>query len=519
MPVRAGPEGVIVSAPAANTPVIVGVGFCQNHSEDPAGCPEPFQLMVSAIRDAARDAGRPTLVAELESISVEQGMWQYRNPGRLIADELGCPGARSILADLGVLQLTPLFDLFAAIQSGDCSIGVVTGGEAKFRELRARITGVPVSNTVQPENTPPPDVYHPTPDPFTTEAETRAGLMMPVELFAVIESALRHQQGLGIEEHRDRIAELYSQFSAIAANNPHAWSREVVPAAQIRNPGGRNSMLAFPYTKKHNSQWNVNQAVAILVCSAAKARQLGLDESHWIYPVAAVQSRHVVCLAEQQTLHSHLGTVMAGERAYQLAGISHQDIGAADLYSCFPSAVQSFAHDLRLDGVCPWTVTGSMAFAGGPYNHGALDGVARMVEVLRDKGTAERHFGLTSNLSGIFGKQAVAIFSSHAGADGYCFEDITEAVAAKDHPVPSVTGYSGDATVVGYTVCYVKDAISHGFVYVDIPGERRSGARRDGARRTVARSEDVALLERMTREEFVGRRLMILADGRFTLPG
>ena len=267
-------------------------------------------------------------------------------------------------------------------------------------------------------------------------------------------------------------------------------------------------MLAFPYTKKHNSQWNVNQAVAIIVCSYAKAKEMKLDSNQWIYPVAAVQSRHVVCLAQQKQLHSHPGTVMAGERAYQLAGISNKDISAADLYSCFPSSVQSFAHDLKLDGVCPWSVTGSMAFAGGPYNHGALDGVARMVEVLRadDKTEKKTRFGLTSNLSGIFGKQAIALFSNQPNKNGYCFEDITEAVAAVDKPLPVTGDYTGSATVAGYTVVFNKEEPSHGFAYCDTP----TGAR------TVAKSSDKNLLTQMTQKEFVGRTITIHDDRSFS---
>ncbi len=494
-----------MKALAPNTPVIIGVGFCQNHAENPMDCPEPYQLMVVAIRDAAKDAGSEKVLAELDSISVEQGMWQYKNPGKLIADAIGNTKAKSILADLGVLQLNPLFDLLEAIKAGKQSIGVVTGGEAKFRELRAKITGVAVSNTVQGDDTPAPDIYYPTPDPFATQVESDSGIFMPGELFAVIESALRHHQGLGVEEHRDMLGELYHNFSEIASKNPHAWSQEVVPAEEIRNAVGKNTMLNFPYTKKHNSQWNVNQAVAIIVSSYEKAKALGLDESHFIYPVAAVQSRHVVCLAEQKTLYSHLGTVMAGERAYQLAGITHNDINAADLYSCFPSAVQSFALDLKLQGVCPWSVTGSMAFAGGPYNHGALDGVARMVEVLRVGDKQEKRVGLTSNLSGIFGKQAVALFSNQPNDKGYCFEDITEVVKAKDIPVPSTGDYLGEATVVGYTVTYNKDEVSHGFVYCDTP---------DG-KRTVAKTHEKAVLELMTKEEFVGKKVTILPNRLF----
>jgi acetyl-CoA C-acetyltransferase len=489
-----------------NTPVIIGVGFCQEKLDDALACSEPAQLMINAVRDAARDAGSDALLMQLESISVEQGMWDYRNPGKLIADAVGCPDAKSILADLGVLQMTPLFNLLDAIESGEQHIGVVTGGEAKYRELRAKINGQTISNTQQGEDTPAPDVYHPTPDPFATEVEAAAGIFMPVELFSVIESAIRYSQGLSIDQHRDSIAALYSSFSDIASRNPHAWSQDIVPAEEIRNAVGKNAMLAFPYTKKHNSQWNVNQAVAIIVCSYGKAKELGLDKSRWIYPVAAAQSRHVVCLAQQKQLHSHPGTVMAGERVYELAGISSKDITAADMYSCFPSSVQSFAHDLKLDGVCPWSVTGSMAFAGGPYNHGALDGVARMVEVLREQEDGKTCYGLTSNLSGIFGKQAVALFSNQPNKNGYCFEDITEAVAAIDKPLPVTGDFTGPARIAGYTVVFNKDEPSHAFAYCDTP----SGAR------TVAKSVDKALLTRMTQEEFVGRTVTVHDDRSFS---
>lgn len=498
-----------MSALDPNTPVIVGVGFIQNHADDPRDCPEPYRLMVEAVREAVADAGSEALLGQIESISVQQGMWQYPNPGRLIADELGCPDARSVLADLGVLQITPLAELCSAIAAGEQQLGVVTGGEAKYRDLRSKITGVPVTMTEQPEGTPPPDIHYRSADPFATEVEAKRGIFLPVELFSVIESALRYQRGLGIEEHRDLLAQLYSGFSEIAARNPHAWKRERVAAEAIRNPSGKNAMIAFPYTKLHNSQWNVNQAVAIIVCSIARARELGLDEGRWIYPLATAQSRHVVCLAQQRQLHSHPGTVVAGERAMALAGVVPADISAADLYSCFPSAVQSFALDLGLDGVCPLSVTGSMAFAGGPYNHGALDGVARMVEVLRSgEGMAAsgRRVGLVSNLSGIFGKQGVALFADRPGAAGYAFEDVTEAVAAADPPLPVTADYAGPATIVGYTVSYQKGEISHGFAYCDTPGGER----------TVARCQDAELLQRMTREEYCGRRVLIAADGSFS---
>jgi acetyl-CoA C-acetyltransferase len=486
------------------TPVIVGVGFAQERSEDPSHCPEAFRLMERAVRSAAADAGSDALLGLVDSISVPQGMWEYRNPGKLLADALGCPSARSILSDLGVLQLTLVSDACRAIAAGEQHVAVVTGGEAKFRELRAAITGRPVTSTADGD-APPPDVHHTSSDPWASDLESRAGLAGPVELFAIIESALRHADGLGIDEHRDRVAALYARFSEIAAANPHAWRREALPAQAIRDPSPKNAMLAFPYTKRHSSQWNVNQAVAILVCSAARAADLGLPRERWIFPVAATQSRHVVPLAQQRRLHTHPGTVLCGERTLALGGVSPRELTAAELYSCFPAAIQSFARDLRLGDACPWTVTGAMPFAGGPYNDASLEGVARMVEVLRDGGGVRR-VGLVANLSGIFGKQACALFSNVPDAAGYRFEDLTTAVAARDVPLPLNGDHVGPATIVGYTVVHAGGAPSHAIAVCDTPAGER----------TVVRSDDPALLEAMMRAEFCGRTIRV-AGARFTL--
>jgi acetyl-CoA C-acetyltransferase len=330
-------------------------------------------------------------------------------------------------------------------------------------------------------------------------------LHLPAELFALIESALRYRQGLGIEEHRDRVARLYSSFSEIAAANPHAWRREPMRAEEIRDATPKNPMLSFPYTKRHCTQWNVNQAVAILVCSAARAAELDLDPSGWIYPVAAVQSKHVVVLAQQRELHSRPGTVLCGERIFELAGTTTRDLIAAELYSCFPAAIQGFARDLKLEGVCPLTVTGAMPFAGGPFNHFSLEGVARMVEVLRAADSPARRVGLVSNLSGIFGKQACALFSNAPNDAGYGYADITSIVAEKDLPVPINEDYAGRATIAAYTVMFSGETPSHAIAICDTA---------DGER-TVVRTEDKTLLESMIRQEFCGRTVEVFRDGRF----
>ncbi len=493
------------------TPVIVGVGFCQEKLEDPSASAEPYQLMVRAVRSAASDAGdagSDTLVGAIESITVPQGMWEYRNPGKLIADALGCPQAKSILAGLGVLQLQLLSDLCNAIAAGERDVGVVTAGEAKYRRLRSTITDHPVSDTPS-DGLPPPDLHQTSTDMWCSDLESRRGLTSPVEFFAIIESALRYARGASVEHHRDELARLYSSFSAVAAENPHAWRRTTESPEAIRDASAKNPMLAFPYTKRHASQWNVNQAVAILVCSVERARALGLDETRWIWPLAAVHSKHVVAPAQMRDLHTRLGTVVVGERAMALAGVTPRDLAAAELYSCFPAALQSFALDMRIPADVPWTVTGTMAFFGGPFNNASVEGAAAMVEHLRrdaGSGTSARRVGLVSNLSGIFSKQACAVLANEPNPAGYRFADVTEEVATANPPLPIRDDYVGPATIVGYTVVFQGDAPSHAIAYCDTP---------DGGR-TVVRSAKPQLLDAMTREEWCGRTVEVAADGDFS---
>ncbi len=297
----------------------------------------------------------------------------------------------------------------------------------------------------------------------------------------------------------------YSNFSAIAADNPHAWFRDPLSAKAIREPSDKNAMIAFPYTKRCMSQWNVNQAVAVIVCSLAKARELGLNEQQWIFPLSGVQSRHVINLVQKKQLHTHLGTVLSGQRAMELAGCKPAELTAADVYSCFPSAIMAAANDLQIPAQLPLTVTGGMAFAGGPFNHGALDSIARMAEVLQEKKPQSAATGLVSNISGMFGKQACCLLSTTAIPGGFAFDDITNTIAERDPVIAIDENYTGPATVVAYSVMYNKNRISHSIAYCDTPAGKR----------TVVRSNDKKLAELMTRAEFVGRQIEVKADGSF----
>ena len=75
-------------------------------------------------------------------------------------------------------------------------------------------------------------------------------------------------------------AERYNRFSEIAAKNPNGWDDEPTSIEAIRD--GR--MLAFPYTKHHATNWNVDQASALIMTSVGEARRLKIARNQWIFP-------------------------------------------------------------------------------------------------------------------------------------------------------------------------------------------------------------------------------------------
>ena len=126
--------------------------------------------------------------------------------------------------------------------------------------------------------------------PMSGPAEERIGLDRPSSVYPLFEQALRIAAGETIDEHARRIGELWAQFSAIAAGNPNAWSRNALTADEILEPGPANRMISWPYTKLLNSNNMVNQAAAIILASAEAATRLQIPTERWIFPYAGTDA-------------------------------------------------------------------------------------------------------------------------------------------------------------------------------------------------------------------------------------
>jgi acetyl-CoA C-acetyltransferase len=485
----------------STTPVLVGFGVATQREEDARRAREAIDLMIDAVQRAADDAGSAAVLAGVQRIAVPRGRWTYRNPGGAIARAVQAPNAVSVLASVGVLQQTLIGDVCKRIAAGEIDTALVVGGDTGYRILRGQLAEIPVPERQDDDE---PQVMLKPHDELRHAAELRAGMRMPVGLYAIMESAFRASRGWSVEEHRDRIAGLYSRFSEIAAENPHAWKREKLSPEAIRSASQRNPMQAFPYTRLHCSTWNVDQASALLFCSQAKAQALGVPGERWIFPLASTESNHMVPVSARADLGACPGAGIAGRAALAAADLNPADIDLVDLYSCFPVAVETYAEELGLPQTRDLTVTGGMPFAGGPYNNYVLQATCRIAELLR-RGAGRT--GLVSSVSGVLTKQGFGLWSREPGPRAFAWADLTGQVAQRIRTKPVVEAYEGDGVVAGYTVLHDRGAAPRGVVIADI----------DGGRRTVGVTHDERLIAALETNEHCGSPVRMSADGGFRL--
>jgi len=486
------------------TPVLVGVGAVSQREEDPSRAREPLALMIAALERAAGDAGSRALLERADSVRATRGFWDYPDPCRLVAQHFGAAHARTEIAEIGVLQTTSLARAAADIAAGHADVVLVTGAEARYRALRATITGVAAPLTRQAATT--PDTVLRPHGPILSAPEMRAGLFLPVSQYAMIENALRAAEGVSIEKHRDEVASLWASYAAVAAKNPEAWSREGVDAATIADPA-RNPMQAFPYGKLHCSQWNVDQAAGLIFCSVGTARSLGIPRERWVFPLATADANQMIPFTERRALHRCAGFAKAAASVFAHSQRSLEDVAHREIYSCFPVAVRIQLREFGIDDDRPLTVTGGMAFAGGPLNHFVFQAVVRMAQVLRDDPGS---LGLVTAVSGILTKQGVSLWSSESGAAPFAHDDVT-AATERDTPrvevVELVAGAAGAATIASYTVLYEGGAAKRAVLLCDL----------DDGRRTLVLCNDAALIAVATSQELCGRALRIAATGGVAL--
>ncbi len=484
------------------TPVLVGVAQIKQQPKDIADAVEAVKLMEQVVIGAANDAGAPALLRRLDAIAVVNGAWGYSDPGRLIGEAVGSPQARTIMSSMGGNSPQSLVNhLSARIQAGELSCAVITGAETIWSRRKQRAAGLPRNLTDQEGVT--PDEQFQTEVQMSSEFENGRGLEMPVNLYPVFESAFRHSRGESVEAHRDRVAQLWAGFNQVAAQNPYAWIRTPMTAAEIREASPSNRMVGFPYTKAMNSNWNLDQGSALLLCSAAAAEAAGVPRDRWVFPHAGTDAHDTYLVTNRRDLHSSPAINEAARVLFELTGRTVADVDHVDVYSCFPSAVQVSATEIGLGLDRQLTVTGGLTFAGGPLNNYVTHSIATMADVLRsDAGS----LGLITANGGYLTKHALGLYSTEPADHPFVSSDVQEAVD-RIPATPADESFVGQGTIEGYTVMHGNEGPERALAAVRTP---------EGAR-TWANCTNPAVMTELMTTEGVGRPCAVDSEGRFEL--
>jgi acetyl-CoA C-acetyltransferase len=481
-------------------PVIVGVGAITQHATDATEALDGFELLAEATQRAGADSGAGGVLGRIDLVLASRGIWSYRDPGRVVAERFGASDVRSIVGEIGILQQSLLTRAARAIADGDADVVLVGGTEAKHRALLAAKAGIELDE-LDPSRTDPDEVLAPVGD-ILSRTEIERELAVPAHQYASIESAIAHVEGRTPVEQRRHVAELWSRFAAVAAGNPDAWDRRGLDADAIGTAGPGNRVIATPYTKLLCSQWNVDQAAAIVMTSAGIAAALGISSDRWVFAHAAAESNQMVPVPYRAEIHRWPAFEAVAE-ALGLTGDGAELPAVREIYSCFPAAVQAQARALGLPLDAALTVSGGMTFGGGPLNSSALQGMVPLVRRLRESPDAR---GLSTSVSGMITKPGASIWSvTPPTDDGFRRVDVTAAATARTAVHEQLPDAVGPAVVAAHTVVYDGGEPARAVAILDVEGGR-----------TVARSGDADVVTAMTETDWVGLPVDIVAPGAFS---
>lgn len=486
-----------------NTAVIVGVGQISHRFTSLADALSPRDLMAEAIRRAAADAGL-SAVPNADWIRVVSTLsWRAGDPARELATMLRIDVRHTGLSTPGGNSPQSLVNQTALeIQRGDTDLVILTGGEAWRTRQRARKEGVDLAWTQKDTSGAAPERVFGEDLAMSHQVEQSHGILMPVQMYPMFETAIRAAAGRSPDEHLVRISELWSRFSAVAARNPHAWIQKALTAEEIRTPGPSNRMIGMPYPKYMNSNNDVDQGAAIIMCSAARAQSLGIPQDRWVFPHSGSDCHEHKYVSNRWTFAETPAIALGGRRALELAGCGINDMAIVDLYSCFPSAVQLGAQSLGLSIDRQLTRTGGLSFAGGPWNNYVMHSIATVVGELRsmpgDKGLVWANGGYAT-------KHAFGVYSTTPPANGFRHAYPQDEIdAMPQRTLADGEEAAGTVTVEAYTVMHDRDGA---------PEVAQAACLMADGRRTWATSTDRTLATAMCSGEWVGRTMQRTASG------
>ena len=453
--------------------------------------------MDKAVKEALSDSGNELVKDYIDEIRIPKGFWRYRDPGKWIARNNNFKNIpTTYVTKIGVLQQNLINEACQKIETGEINASIILGGEARFKQLRAVIEKKEYFETKLDEN---PDFYIKAKEDLYGDEELAELGAMAVGYYATMETAIRKNDGEGIEEHQNNIALMYEEFSKIASENKDGWLNHPYAKEDILETSKKNKMLAYPYNKLHCTSWNVNQSAAIIICSEELANELEIDNKKRVYPISSSENNHMIAIQQRPKLYESLGMTYAANSINKMIERLDIKLDAYDLYSCFPAAIKMFTKSLELDSEIPKTVTGSMPYAGGPLNSFVIHSTVKMIQKIR---ALEVKYGLITGVSGMMTKQSFCVWGKEY-KEHFIFDDVTERAKLDESPIELSNISEGKGEIIGYTIIEGSENAAKAVLYLDDEKKHRK----------VVSSMDKNFINLLMEEEWVGK-ILKFKDGQ-----
>jgi len=474
------------------TPCVIGVAARTWHAREVGeqGAPEPLDMWEVVARAAASDASRPGLLEALESIQIVYCQtWQYDDAVARLADRLHAAPRHRYYSGIGGTTTQQLVDKTAEqMLAGDLDLALITSAEALATQRAYKKRGERYPYSYKPaEKRPFP--WEAPPEPTEVAHEVFQAWLT----FSVFDNARRARLGAALDDYRESIGRMLAPMTDVAAANPHSWFPVRRDCDDIVSVRPDNRMVGYPYTKYMVAVMDVDMAAALVVATHERADALGVPADRRVYLRGWCDAFDPVLVAAHRDLTRSPAMTQASANALAAAGAGVDDVAYFDLYSCFPSSLHFATDALGIDPLDArgLTVTGGLAYHGGPASGYLTHSIAAMTERLRaDPGA----LGMVSGVGMHMTKHVFGLYSATPGPLAP-----PAAVAAPD-AVPVLAEHEGTAVVAAYSIVHGRDgAPGHALLVCDVP---------DGSR-VYARSDDPDLCERAERVELVGETVSL----------
>jgi acetyl-CoA C-acetyltransferase len=446
-------------------PVLIGLAQLVERDADPESGQGPIEMMLQIAREAATDCGAPGPALEAVDTVGVVGLagTRAKNPPQLVARELGIRPRRELMTEVGgEMPLVMVNQLAEEIVSGASEMALILGANSLATMAAAHKGGHHLDWLEGGDGE--PEMLGLT-KPGIHERERRHGLILPTQIYPLIENALRARRGLSPEEHNRKLGRLMAPFTEVAAENPYSWFPTPRSAEELLTVSAENRMIAHPYPKYLNAVLATNQAAGLLLASEATADALGVPEAkrvHWWGGAQTVERSWFV--SERDRIADAPAMRTCAERTFENAGITIDDISHLDFYSCFPVAVEMAceAFGVAEDDPRGLTTSGGLPYHGGPVNNYTLHSLVTVAERCRAR---PGDLGLVTGNGWYLTKHSANVWSTRPKPGAPPGGGGDQPLETGPEPLEVSEEASGPGRIEGYTLVYDREGrIEQGIV-------------------------------------------------------